>query len=90
MGLAKGYLIFYNVCQCLGWAGLLYRLLPYMANQAKATAPGIVPARNPVAMYADLGDHVRLVQTLAVLEVLHAALGLVRSNPMINAVQVAR
>jgi hypothetical protein len=90
MGIAKAYLVTYNVGQCLGWACLLYRILPYLSDQAKASSSPHSPARNPKELYAEIGYHIRLVQTAAMLEVLHAVIGLVRSNPVITAVQIMR
>ena len=101
MGLSKAYLIAYNVSQFCGWTYLMYRLMPYLTLQAKTTLsfPGtgnetsqipLFPANNPASLYAELGDHVKLVQTAAILEVVHAAIGIVRSNPMTCAVQIAR
>ena len=101
MGLSKAYLIAYNVSQFCGWTYLMYRLMPYLTLQAKTTLsfPGtgnetsqipFFPAKNPPSLYAELGDHVKLVQTAAILEVVHAAIGIVRSNPMTCAVQIAR
>jgi len=64
----------------------MYRLLPFLALQIKSTT--IFPAKNP-ELYSELGDHIKLVQTAAILEVIHAMIGIVRSNPMVTAVQIA-
>ena len=88
MALSKAYLLAYNISQFCGWAYLMYRLLPYLSLQAKATK--FIPAQNPASLYEELGDHLKLVQTAALLEVVHATLGLVRSNPMVVATQIAR
>lgn len=87
MALSKAYLLAYNISQFCGWAYLMYRLLPYLSLQAKATQ--FMPAKNPASLYDELGDHVKLVQTAALLEVVHAIVGLVRSNPMVTATQIA-
>ena len=87
MGISKAYLLAYNVSQFCGWTYLMYRLLPYLTLQAKATT--FFPAKNPTSLYVELGDHVKLVQTAAVLEIVHATIGIVRSNPMVCAVQIA-
>jgi len=100
MGLSKAYLVAYNVSQFCGWTYLMYRLMPYLTLQAKTTLsfPGtgnetsqipFFPAKNPASLYEELGCHVKLVQTAAILEIVHAAIGIVRSNPMIVAVQIA-
>lgn len=92
MALSKAYLIAYNLAQFVGWTYLMVRLWPFLTSQVKNTLTngGPLPARNPAALYAQLGDHVKLVQTAAILEIFHAALGLVRSNPMVTAVQIFR
>ena len=43
----------------------------------------------PSAVYAVAGDLVRLLQTLSLLEVMHAVFGLVRSNPFNTLVQIS-
>ena len=88
MGISKAYLLAYNVSQFCGWTYLMYRLLPYLRLQAKATT--FFPAKNPASLYVELGDHVKLVLMAAILEIVHAAIGIVRSNPMTCAVQIAR
>jgi len=64
----------------------MYRLLPYFLLQAKNTH--FIPASNPTSLYVELGDFVKLIQTAAILEIFHAIIGLVRSNPMVTAIQV--
>ena len=88
MGLSKAYLLAYNISQCCGWSLLMYRLLPYFLLQAKNTH--FIPASNPTSLYVELGDFVKLIQTAAILEIFHAIIGLVRSNPMVTAIQVFR
>ena len=87
MGISKAYLLAYNVSQFCGWTYLMYRLLPYLTLQAKSTT--VFPAKNPASLYVELGDHVKLLLTAAILEIAHAAIGIVRSNPMVCAMQVA-
>ena len=86
MSVSKLYLITYNLSQVFGWAYLMTRLWPYLALQAQK---GLF-AGNPPSLYSELGFHVRLVQTAAVLEIVHAFIGLVRSNPMVTATQIFR
>ncbi len=90
MGLSKAYLILYNVLQVSGWTSLLLKLAPYLSLQFKNSKGGLMPAPNPESLYQELGFELRLLQTAALLEVLHAALGLVRSNPMVVATQIVR
>ena len=85
MALSKAYLLTYNLTQFCGWAYLMYRLLPHLLLQVKST--NLIPARNPNFVYEELGDHIKLIQTAAILEIIHAVLGLVRSNPMVTAMQ---
>ncbi len=65
MGIAKVYLVGYNVLQCVGWTILMWQLVPYL-TQLKAPSE---------ALYASVGGLLRLVQTAAFLEVIHAATG---------------
>ena len=89
MGLVTGYLFLYNVSQFFGWATLLYRSMPFFTEQIKAT-DGLMPARHSKLFYPTIEEHLKLVQTAALLEVIHAALGFVRSNPVITATQIMR
>jgi len=88
MGLSKAYLILYNVLQVAGWTSLLLKLAPYLSLQMKNSKASLMPAPNPESLYQELGFELRLLQTAALLEVLHAALGLVRSNPIVVATQI--
>ena len=87
MGISKAYLLAYNVSQFCGWTYLMYRLLPYLTLQAKATT--FFPAKNPTSLYVELGDYVKVLLLAKILEIVHAAIGIVRSNPMLCAVQIA-
>ena len=89
MGLVKTYLFLYNLSQFFGWGALLYRSLPFIAEQFKQM-DGLMPARHPKTFYPMIELHLKIVQTSALLEVIHAALGFVRSNPVITAAQIAR
>ena len=89
MALSKAYLIVYNLACCFGWGYLMLRLWPCFQLQLKNTN-GFPPAKNPLSLYKELGFHVRVVQTAAILEILHAVFGLVRSNPMVVATQIFR
>merc|ERR1711879_513037 len=88
MGLSKVYLVLYNILQCAGWASLLVKLAPYLTLQAKnSKGPWLTP--NPESLYQELGFQLRALQTAALLEVVHAAVGLVRSNPIVTFTQIA-
>lgn len=69
------YLLFYNTSLCIGWAWVLQRLLFAL----KAHSP----------TYGAVAMPLQIFQTLAAMEVIHAAVGLVRASAMTTAVQVA-
>ena len=73
------YLFVFNAVSCLGWAAVLSRCV---ANFPSLTNPDFVTFASQV------GPLVLAVQTLAVLEVVHAALKLVPSNTWTVFVQV--
>jgi len=72
------YLFFYNLVQAIGWTAIaIMAVAPYDAHDSH------------VGLYADVKTLLNVFQTLALLEVLHSATGLVRSNPFLTAVQLA-
>jgi len=77
MSLAKGYLVLYNVVMFLGWSGLLAALVAHIT--IKETHVGVYDKIN-ILLY--------IFQTGAVLEIVHAAVGLVRSNVLLTGFQV--
>lgn len=76
--LTKTYLIGYNLLQTIGWTYLLYQLVAFHL--------GLYPAGK---LYEIVKWTVIIFQNAAVLEVVHAATGIVPSNPVITAFQVA-
>ncbi|KAF4663738.1 hypothetical protein FOZ61_001432 [Perkinsus olseni] len=70
--LSHSYLIFYNLVQTLGWSYILFEALV-----------GPLPALSEKVI-----DPLYFFQGLAVLEILHSVLGLVRANPVITTIQV--
>lgn len=74
---ASLYLILYNLIQALGWTVILVKLLFHLLEH-----------ETYVGLYSEVGVLLQVFQTMAVLEVVHAAVGLVRSNPLITGVQV--
>lgn len=76
---ARGYLFAYNLSMTLGWSLVLYRLLAALSASPGAHA----------AAYAAHQPYLRVAQTGAALEVLHAAVGLVRAPVATTALQVA-
>ncbi|CAH1102667.1 unnamed protein product [Psylliodes chrysocephalus] len=74
---ANGYLIAYNGIQTVGWTYLLFQVFSHYL---------FTPS---VPLYDQVKWTVILFQNAAVLEVVHAATGLVRANPVLTAFQVA-
>ncbi|CAH0558278.1 unnamed protein product [Brassicogethes aeneus] len=72
------YLIAYNGIQTVGWSYLLYQIIAYYLT-ASAT----------VTLYETVKTTVMIFQNAAILEVFHAQMGIVKSNPAITAFQVA-
>ncbi|KAI9655887.1 MAG: hypothetical protein M1831_004732 [Alyxoria varia] len=77
MSLKQRYLILYNACSLLLWTSLLARVLI------------ILLLGGLHHIYPSSGTFVRGVQTLALVEVLHSALGLVRAPILTTVMQVA-
>ena len=83
MGAAgNAYLVLYNVVQFLGWSHMLYILLPHLDT-------ALVKGVDRGQLYADIELSLKIFQTAAVLEVVHAAVGLVKTNPMLAMFQVS-
>eukprot|EP01135_Chromosphaera_perkinsii_P012427 Nk52_evm38s2657 gene=Nk52_evmTU38s2657 len=75
--ISKLYLILYNFGQVAGWSYIMYKgILHYLATD------------DYVGVYNKVEEEVKIFQTLAFLEVLHAALGLVKSPIMVTFIQV--
>ena len=87
-GLKDLYLIAYNLACCSGWAGILYVALPVVVGALLTDPATIGQALASVYATADLADVLFYVQTAALLEIVHAALGLVRSPVVVTALQV--
>lgn len=76
---SRGYLFIYNLAMTAGWGAVLYQLCSSLAS---------APRDYPRA-YTALQPALRIAQTGAALEVLHAAVGLVRAPVPTTALQVA-
>ncbi|KAK3135364.1 hypothetical protein QOZ80_5BG0418050 [Eleusine coracana subsp. coracana] len=74
--LSKLYLLCYNSLQSLGWFIALLRLLPCLA-----------PPLSIHSAYAVAGELICLLQTCAILETVHAAIGLVPTAPILTFLQ---
>jgi very-long-chain (3R)-3-hydroxyacyl-CoA dehydratase len=77
MSLAKTYLLAYNAVLIVGWAYVL-------ALTAQTSL-----ASGPRAVYAAIETPLLYAQTAAVLEIVHAALGIARSPVLVTAMQVS-
>ena len=75
--LGKVYLLLYNCCLAFGWSTVLWYTIYELYSTESTTT---VYKRVEVAL--------KLSQSLAVLEIVHAALGLVRSSPLTTFIQV--
>ena len=75
MGIKSAYLKAYNAIQWLGWAYLAVILLSG-------------PLRAPKITYELVKRPLQFFQTLALLEILHAVIGLVPSNGLVTGLQV--
>lgn len=80
--LGNAYLVLYNVVQFLGWSHMLYILLPHLDT-------ALIKGVDRGQLYADIELSLKIFQTAAVLEVVHAAVGLVKTNPMLAMFQVS-
>ena len=79
--LINTYLLIYNISQAAGWFYLNYIALPYYQTILESgTSSG--------AMYEEVKDTLRLLLLIPYLEVIHAVLGFVKSNPIPTFFQV--
>ncbi|KAF8821620.1 protein tyrosine phosphatase family protein, ptpla protein [Cardiosporidium cionae] len=79
-GKAKYYLLFYNVVCLVGWTALGSHLVQHVITHGMSNATLVYSTTNTVLRFA---------QTLSILEILYACLGIVHSNPFITAIQTA-
>ncbi|XP_003386467.1 PREDICTED: very-long-chain (3R)-3-hydroxyacyl-CoA dehydratase 2-like [Amphimedon queenslandica] len=83
-GLAKGYLVAYNVILSSGWGMILLKTLQYMLdNEGEYGIWKGVPGLHFV-----IKDQLRLFQTLACMEVVHCIIGIVSSSALLTFLQV--
>ncbi|XP_050297187.1 very-long-chain (3R)-3-hydroxyacyl-CoA dehydratase hpo-8 [Anthonomus grandis grandis] len=75
--LTRFYLLAYNITQTIGWTMILYKLISYY----------LVP-NNGKSLYDVLSFSLMWFQNAAVLEVFHAATGMVKSSAIMTAFQV--
>lgn len=76
--LSKLYLLTYNFGQVFGWSFMLYQLFNYYASGLRKTT----------SLWDYIGPTVVIFQNAALLEIVHAATGIVRSNVLLTTFQV--
>lgn len=79
-GPSKGvhyYLLGYNIAQTLGWSLILYQLITYHISYSEKS------------LYDTVRFTLNIFQNAAILEIIHAASGMVKSNAVMTAFQVA-
>ena len=84
------YLVLYNLLSLVLWGNILFRLaLAFFLAPSASNDP--TQGKYPFLAVAHLAtfDLVRWTQSLAVLEIIHALVGLVRTSPFTTAMQVA-
>ncbi|KAJ6636341.1 Very-long-chain (3R)-3-hydroxyacyl-CoA dehydratase 2 [Pseudolycoriella hygida] len=75
--ISKLYLILYNGVQTIGWSYILFLLISYYTIRI-----------TDVTLWEYLGVPLLIFQNGAILEIIHAAIGIVRSNVLITTFQV--
>ena len=75
--MSKPYLVAYNSVQTAGWGYLLYQMVSHVAAGKSVTS-----------LYESTSVTLQIFQTLALLEILHAMLGMVRSSVQVTFQQV--
>ena len=86
MGIKELYLILYNVCACVGWSVLLASALKTLA--LGIPQDGLLESLSNVYATEGLAVFLTYSQAAALLEIVHAGLGLVRSPLIVTAMQV--
>ncbi|XP_014679176.1 PREDICTED: very-long-chain (3R)-3-hydroxyacyl-CoA dehydratase 2-like [Priapulus caudatus] len=74
---SKGYLVLYNIAMAFGWAAIGLMLIRHYVYE-----------RSYFGLYRSVEPLLKVFQTAAVLEVVHCAVGLVRSSVYLTAMQV--
>lgn len=99
--LVSAYLIAYNLASSVAWGHILFRLAVHLLtaptkrswilpNSAFSNLPpSVIPyVERATTAFSAVGEETKWVQTAAVLEIVHAALGFVRSPVGTTAAQV--
>lgn len=79
--LSTCYLVAYNTAQLVGWSYVFFLFVPHFAFLLESGTPS-------KTLYQDIAFALRLFQVAAYLEVVHNLIGIVKSSPVITAVQV--
>ncbi|KAH7327509.1 protein tyrosine phosphatase [Rhexocercosporidium sp. MPI-PUGE-AT-0058] len=84
------YLIAYNSISFLLWLHLTFQACSclFSSSQASRNSPGSNLNAQLISIYRDFLPELTATQSIAVVEVLHAACGLVRASPITTAIQV--
>lgn len=89
----RQYLVLYNLASLLLWAALILRVAAtvlFTTGKNLTLSGTSKPFTNSVAnIYPSSGDFAKWVQTVALAEVIHSLVGLVRAPVMTTAMQVA-
>ncbi|XP_035229588.1 very-long-chain (3R)-3-hydroxyacyl-CoA dehydratase 1-like [Stegodyphus dumicola] len=75
---SKPYLVLYNSVQTAGWSYILFQTLKFLIEN-----------RSISGLWGVIGSSLLTFQTLAVLEVVHCILGLVKASALVTSIQVA-
>ena len=87
MGPKEIYLILYNLCACVGWSVVFALSIKTIAT-GLGEGDGILESLSNVYAAEGLATYLTYSQTAALLEIAHAALGLVRSPVFVTTMQV--
>jgi hypothetical protein len=87
MGPKDMYLIVYNLCCCVGWSTIF--ALSILSLSKGIPEDGLKEALANVYTTENLGAILYFTQFAAVLEIVHASVGLVRSPVIVTSMQVA-
>ena len=87
MGPKEVYLILYNVSACVGWSVVLF--LAVVSLSKSVPEDGLSEGLANVYSQEGLSTYLIFSQTAALLEILHALFGLVRSPVMVTTMQVS-
>jgi len=88
MGLKDVYLIVYNVCLCVAWATIYTTGIQTLVVGFFEKDVGVFGALSKIYAAENVALTLTYAQSAALLEIVHAGLGLVRSPVLITAMQV--